>query len=90
VDISIFIGGQAGEGIKRGAMLIGKVFNRYGYHIFIMNDYGSIIKGGTDYSEVRISTEEIYTSYNKFDYMFAFHMDVFNMYKDRQKKIVLL
>ena len=86
MDISIFIGGQAGEGIKRGAMLIGKVFNRYGYHIFIMNDYGSIIKGGTDYSEVRISTEEIYTSYNKFDYMFAFHMDVFNMYKDRQKK----
>ena len=86
MDISIFIGGQAGEGIKRGAMLIGKVFNRYGYHIFIMNDYGSIIKGGTDYSEVRISTEEIYTSYNKFDYMFAFHTDVFNMYKDRQKK----
>ena len=85
MDISIFIGGQAGEGIKRGSMLIGKVFNRYGYHIFIMNDYGSIIKGGTDYSEVRISTEEIYTSYNKFDYMFAFHIDVFNMYKNRQK-----
>ncbi|MBP9044508.1 MAG: 2-oxoacid:acceptor oxidoreductase subunit alpha [Spirochaetes bacterium] len=86
MDISIFIGGQAGEGIKRGAKLIGKVFNRYGYHVFIMNDYGSIIKGGTDYSEVRISTEEIYTSYNKFDYMFAFHTDVFNMYKDRQKE----
>jgi len=86
VDFSIFIGGQAGEGIKRGSLLIGKVFNRYGYNVFILNDYGSIIRGGTDYSEIRVSNEEIYTSYNKFDYMFAFHMDVFERYKDKQKE----
>ncbi|MEF3245469.1 MAG: 2-oxoacid:acceptor oxidoreductase subunit alpha [Caldisericaceae bacterium] len=86
MDLSIFIGGQAGEGIKRGSMLIGKVFNRFGYNVFILNDYGSIIRGGTDYSEVRVSNEEIYTSYNKFDYMFAFHMDVFEKYKDKQKE----
>ncbi|BAL81706.1 2-oxoacid:acceptor oxidoreductase subunit alpha [Caldisericum exile] len=86
MDFSIFIGGQAGEGIKRGSMLIGKVFNRYGYHVFIMNDYGSIIRGGTDYSEIRVSTKEIHTSFNKFDYMFAFHMDVFEKYKDKAKE----
>ncbi|MGB9855521.1 MAG: 2-oxoacid:acceptor oxidoreductase subunit alpha [Caldisericum exile] len=86
MDFSIFIGGQAGEGIKRGSMLIGKVFNRYGYHVFIMNDYGSIIRGGTDYSEIRVSTKEIHTSFNRFDYMFAFHMDVFEKYKDKAKE----
>lgn len=86
MDFSIFIGGQAGEGIKRGSMLIGKVFNRYGYHVFIMNDYGSLIRGGTDYTEIRVSSKEIHTSYNRFDYMFAFHMDVFEKYKDMAKE----
>jgi 2-oxoglutarate ferredoxin oxidoreductase subunit alpha len=86
MDFSIFIGGQAGEGIKRGSMLIGKVFNRYGYHVFIMNDYGSLIRGGTDYTEIRVSSKEIHTSYNRFDYMFAFHMDVFEKYKGMAKE----
>lgn len=86
MDFSIFIGGQAGEGIKRGSMLIGKVFNRYGYHVFIMNDYGSLIRGGTDYTEIRVSSREVHTSYNKFDYMFAFHMDVFEKYKSKAKE----
>jgi Pyruvate/2-oxoacid:ferredoxin oxidoreductase gamma subunit len=37
-EITIFLGGQAGEGIKRGALVIGKLLNLYGYHIFIMDD----------------------------------------------------
>jgi 2-oxoglutarate ferredoxin oxidoreductase subunit alpha len=91
-EISIFLGGQAGEGIKRGALTIGKVFNRYGYRVFIMDDYGSIIRGGQDYSEIRVSSEEVLTSSGKFDFMFAFHKDVYERYKDKLKEggIVIL
>ena len=85
-DFSIFIGGQAGEGIKRGASLIGKLFNRYGYHIFIYEDYGSIIRGGQDYAEIRIKDSDVLTQFGKFDYMFSFHEDVFERYKDKQKE----
>lgn len=82
-EISVFLGGQAGEGIKRGAMTIGKAFNRYGYHIFILNDYGSIIRGGQDYSEIRVSLEEVLTPSGRMDLMFSFHSDVFERYKDK-------
>jgi 2-oxoglutarate ferredoxin oxidoreductase subunit alpha len=85
-EISIFLGGQAGEGIKRGALTIGKVFNSYGYHVFIMDDYGSVIRGGQDYSEIRLSSEEVLTSSGKMDFMFAFHKDVYERYKDKLKK----
>lgn len=85
-DISVFIGGQAGEGIKRGAMVIGKAFNRFGYHIFIMNDYGSIIRGGQDYSEVRISSVETGSQAGFADFFFAYHKDVYERYLNRVKE----
>jgi 2-oxoglutarate ferredoxin oxidoreductase subunit alpha len=81
VDFSIFLGGQAGEGIKRGALTIGKLFNRFGYHVFIYNDYGSIIRGGQDYSEIRVSDKEVFSQSGEFDYVFAFHNDVYERYK---------
>ncbi len=85
VDLSIFIGGQAGEGIKKGASVIGKIFNRFGYHVFIYSDYGSIIRGGQDYSEIRVKDKPCHSQYGKFDFMFAFHSDVFERYKDKRK-----
>jgi len=80
-DFSIFLCGQAGEGIKRGAFTIGKFFNRLGYNVFIYNDYGSIIRGGQDYSEIRVSDKEVFSQSGEFDYMFAFHNDVYERYK---------
>jgi 2-oxoglutarate ferredoxin oxidoreductase subunit alpha len=85
-DFSIFLGGQAGEGIKRGALTIGKLFNRFGYHVFILNDYGSIIRGGQDYSEVRVSKAEVFSQSGYFDYMFSFHSDVYERYKPQGKE----
>ncbi|MGC8757529.1 MAG: 2-oxoacid:acceptor oxidoreductase subunit alpha [Caldisericaceae bacterium] len=83
VDFSIFLGGQAGEGIKRGALTLGKLFNRFGYYVFVYNDYGSIIRGGQDYSEIRVSEKELHSQSGNFDYMFSFHPDVYERYKDR-------
>lgn len=89
IDFSIFLGGQAGEGIKRGAFTIGKFFNRLGYHVFIYNDYGSIIRGGQDYSEIRVSDREVFSQSGEFDYMFAFHSDVYERYKVLAKENAL-
>lgn len=86
IDFSIFIGGQAGEGIKRGSFIIGKIFNEFGYYVFIYEDYGSIIRGGQDYTEIRVKDSPALSQYGKFDYMFAFHKDVFDRYKDKAKE----
>ncbi len=89
-EVSIFLGGQAGEGVKRGASVIGKTFNRFGYHIFIMDDYISTIRGGQDYSEVRVSKKEIYSQSGRFDVVISFHKDIYQRYKDKVKDDALI
>ncbi len=86
MELTIFLGGQAGEGVKHGALAIGKLFNRFGYYVFIMDDYISTIRGGQDYSEIRISKKEIFSQSGKEDIMFSFHNDIFERYKDKLKK----
>ena len=89
-EVSIFLGGQAGEGVKRGALVIGKFLNNFGYHVFIMDDYISTIRGGQDYSEVRASREEIYSQSGKMDIVISFHKDIFRRYEDKAKKNALV
>ncbi|MEM3858540.1 MAG: 2-oxoacid:acceptor oxidoreductase subunit alpha [Candidatus Micrarchaeaceae archaeon] len=86
VDFSIFLGGQAGEGIKRGARTIGKLFNRLGYYVFILDDYMSLIRGGQDYSEIRVSKNRVFSHKDNFDIVFAFHDDVYQMNKEKTNK----
>ncbi|MGC8567389.1 MAG: 2-oxoacid:acceptor oxidoreductase subunit alpha [Caldisphaera sp.] len=85
-NFSIFIGGQAGEGLKRGALTIGKLFNRLGYYVFILDDYMSLIRGGQDYSEIRVSTNMVLSHQDIFDLMFAFHNDVYQIHKNKANK----
>lgn len=85
-EITIFLGGQAGEGIKRGALTIGKLLNLYGYHVFIMDDYVSTIRGGQDYSEVHASQQEVFSQSGSEDIIFSFHQDVYERYKDKLKE----
>lgn len=90
IDFSIFVGGQAGEGIKRGSIILGKIFNRFGYYVFIYDDYGSIIRGGQDYTEIRVKDSPCLTQYGKFDFMFAFHRDIYERYKEKEKDSCLV
>jgi 2-oxoglutarate ferredoxin oxidoreductase subunit alpha len=89
-EVSIFLGGQAGEGVKRGANVIGKVLNLFGHYIFIMDDYISTIRGGQDYSEIRTSVREIYSQSGKMDIVISFHRDIYDRYKDKAKENSLI
>lgn len=46
VDVSIRIGGEAGQGMQSIGFAIGKVFTRHGYYTFINQDVESRIRGG--------------------------------------------
>ncbi|MFO7967420.1 MAG: 2-oxoacid:acceptor oxidoreductase subunit alpha [Archaeoglobaceae archaeon] len=58
-DISILIGGKAGDGIRIAATMVARLFNRYGYRSFAYDDYPSLIRGGHNFSLVRVSREKI-------------------------------
>lgn len=41
VDVSIRIGGQAGQGMQSISFIMGKIFTRHGYYVFINQDVES-------------------------------------------------
>lgn len=58
-DISVLIGGKAGDGIRIAASMVSRLFNRYGYRSFAYDDYPSLIRGGHNFSLIRVSREKV-------------------------------
>ncbi|MFA5086652.1 MAG: 2-oxoacid:acceptor oxidoreductase family protein, partial [Candidatus Paceibacterota bacterium] len=57
-DYLIVIGGAAGQGSRRAGLIIAKLFNNLGYNVYIYEDYQSLIKGGHNFSSIRVSSEK--------------------------------
>ncbi|MGD8256484.1 MAG: 2-oxoacid:acceptor oxidoreductase subunit alpha [Desulfobacterales bacterium] len=55
MDISIRIGGEAGQGIQSVSSIIAKTFVRHDYYVFINQDFASRIRGGHNFDQIRIS-----------------------------------
>lgn len=55
MDISIRIGGEAGQGIQSISSIIARTFVRQDYYVFINQDFASRIRGGHNFDQVRIS-----------------------------------
>lgn len=70
-DYSIIIGGAAGQGSRKAGLIIAKLFNNLGYNVFISEDYQSLIKGGHNFSVVRISEGQHFSNREKADFLLA-------------------
>jgi 2-oxoglutarate ferredoxin oxidoreductase subunit alpha len=56
-DMSIVIGGDAGQGVESSGAGFALALARAGLHVFAMQDYRSRIRGGHNFFQVRISEE---------------------------------
>ncbi|MFZ3054370.1 MAG: 2-oxoacid:acceptor oxidoreductase subunit alpha [Minisyncoccales bacterium] len=70
-DYSIVIGGAAGQGSRKAGLIIAKLFNNLGYNVFICEDYQSLIKGGHNFSVIRVSEEKRASIKEKADFLLA-------------------
>lgn len=72
-DIFTFlVGGKAGEGVKKAGSVAAHIFSRMGRHIFEMDDYMSLIRGGHNFSVVSTSTRWISSHYMHADLVVNF------------------
>jgi len=71
MELSVIIGGEAGEGVKEAGNLLSRVLVGIGYSVFTYHDYPSLIRGGHNFSVVRFSNEEVYAPVKKADYIVA-------------------
>src|SRR3989344_658762 len=80
LDITVKIGGEAGFGIMTTGLLMGKIATRSGYHAFEYAEYPSLIRGGHNVIEIRISDEKIYSQQKTVDVLVCLNLETFNLH----------
>jgi 2-oxoglutarate ferredoxin oxidoreductase subunit alpha len=71
VDLSLKIGGQAGQGMQTIGYILSKIFSRGGYHILAHQDYQSRIRGGHNFFQIRLSSEPVFAHSEQIDLLLA-------------------
>jgi 2-oxoglutarate ferredoxin oxidoreductase subunit alpha len=54
-ELTVWIGGAAGDGIASAGESFAKACSRSGYHVFAYNSYQSVIRGGHSWLRLRVS-----------------------------------
>ncbi len=70
-DISIVLGGAAGQGIQTVEAMLVSVLKAEGYRIFASKEYMSRIRGGSNSTEIRIGRREPKAYVNRIDFLLA-------------------
>ncbi len=74
-DLSLAIGGEAGQGVATPGDILARIFVRRGLHLNTYNAYQSIIRGGHIFLTVRISDQELYSHGDKLDLLVCLNQD---------------
>src|SRR3989344_8308156 len=86
IDITVKIGGEAGFGIMTTGLLLGKIATRSGYHAFEYSEYPSLIRGGHNVIEVRISDEKVFSQQKTVDLLVCLNLETFNLHAGEVKE----
>ena len=80
-DVSVLIGGKAGDGINIAGALVAQLLNHLGYRIYMYFDYPSLIRGGHNFAIIRGSEKNIGTSWNSLDFVLALNRETIELHK---------
>jgi 2-oxoglutarate ferredoxin oxidoreductase subunit alpha len=82
-DVSVLIGGKAGDGINSAGALVAQLLNHLGYDIYFSIDYPSLIRGGHNFAIIRGSDHSIGTCWNPIDFVLALNNETIERHRDR-------
>ncbi|MFP4081817.1 MAG: 2-oxoacid:acceptor oxidoreductase subunit alpha [Candidatus Aminicenantes bacterium] len=88
-DVSIRIGGQAGQGMKVISSLLGKTFTRQGLWVFTNHDIMSRIRGGHNFSQIRLSDQPIRTLSARVDILICLDENTLSLYRDEISGLII-
>ncbi len=88
-DVTIRIGGEAGQGMKVISGLLGKTFLRSGLWVFTHQDIMSRIRGGHNFSQIRLSTSSIGAPSSRVHVLICLDKNTLVLYKDEMKDVII-
>jgi 2-oxoglutarate ferredoxin oxidoreductase subunit alpha len=74
-DLSIVLCGEAGQGIQTVEKLFTRVIKKAGFNIFSTKEYMSRVRGGSNSTQIRISTESISAYVDRIDILIPLSKD---------------
>ena len=90
-DISIVLCGEAGQGIQTVEQLFTKIVKKAGFNIFSTKEYMSRVRGGSNSTQLRISTEPVNAYINRIDILIILSKDALKHLGNRvSKKTIIL
>ncbi len=77
---NILIGGAAGQGVETTVAILQKFFTNSGYHVFAVRDFMSRVRGGHNFTLLRVSKDRVYSHSLKLDGIVAFNEETVQLH----------
>ncbi len=74
-EVTIGIGGAAGDGLDKSGDTLAKICGRLGLHVYAYNSYQSIIRGGHIWLKLRVGAEKVYNHGDQLNALIALNQD---------------
>ena len=81
IDITIRIGGEAGQGIQTVGHLLAFVCQEAGLYIMAINDFESRIRGGHSYFQIRICNKPVHAPHHKVHLLVALNQETYDLHR---------
>ncbi len=82
-EVSVLIGGRAGDGISSTGQIIAHLLAQVGYRVYMHFDYPSLIKGGHNFAIVRAAEGDIGAVRSKVDFILALNQETIDLHIQR-------
>jgi len=81
-ELSVLIGGKAGDGITNAGALIAQILNHSGYYVYMYTEYPSLIRGGHNFAIVRAAESQVSVHRNRVDFLLALDQKTIDLHRD--------
>jgi 2-oxoglutarate ferredoxin oxidoreductase subunit alpha len=85
IDVSVKIGGEAGQGIQSVGNLIALACRESGFYMMAINDFESRIRGGHSFFQIRISDRPVHAPADRLDLLIGLNRETFDLHKHELK-----
>ena len=82
-EVTVGIGGAAGDGLDKTGDTIAKTCSRLGLHLYAYNSYQSVIRGGHIWLRVRISERKVQSHGDDLHLLIALNQDAIERHARR-------
>ncbi len=82
MELTIRIGGEAGQGLQLIGTVLTTYFKRLGYHVFTHQDYMSRVRGGHNFYQIRLADKPVCCSRQQVDLLLALDSNTIDLHED--------